>query len=78
MSCFCYRIIESKNPAFPKDAAIYGPLGWRTHTVFNPNITRYPFLIPSYILPSFGDLPVMPLIRLILILPMMNFISYSD
>ena len=53
-----YRIIESRNPTFPKDAIIYGSLGWRTHTVFNPNITQYPFLIPSYILPSFADLPV--------------------
>lgn len=53
-----YRIIESKNSAFPKDAIIYGTLGWRTHTVFNPNVTQDPFSIPAYILPSFGDLPV--------------------
>lgn len=33
-------------------------MGWRTHTVFNPNITHDPFTIPPYILPSFGDLPV--------------------
>lgn len=33
-------------------------MGWRTHTIFNPNITQDPFTIPPYILPSFGDLPV--------------------
>lgn len=50
------RVLESKNPAFPKDSIICGTLGWRTHSVFNPkDITDW---LPPYIVPSLGDLPL--------------------
>lgn len=38
---------------YTKDAIIYATLGWRTHTIFNPNTKD-----DTYILPSFGKLPL--------------------
>lgn len=33
-----------------------GSFGWRTHTIFNPQTEKVS--TPSYVLPSFGDLPI--------------------
>ncbi|XP_034941748.1 prostaglandin reductase 1-like [Chelonus insularis] len=54
------KIIESKNPKFPVGKRIHDHLGWRTHTIINPDapIDRSLGNIPSYIVPDFGDLPV--------------------
>ncbi|XP_031627908.1 prostaglandin reductase 1-like [Contarinia nasturtii] len=51
------KVIESKNSAYPKDALVCGYLGWRTHTIFNPNEVSGDDAIKTYILPSFGGLP---------------------
>lgn len=50
------RVLESKHPEFPKDAIVCGSFGWRTHTIFNPQTEKVS--VPSYVLPSFGDLPI--------------------
>ncbi|XP_049873137.1 prostaglandin reductase 1-like [Pectinophora gossypiella] len=54
------RITESKNKDYPAGSWIMGHLGWRTHTIVNPEedakrCAQKPFL---YRLPDFGDLPV--------------------
>lgn len=36
---------------------IYAHIGWRTHTVFNPN-SNNDHIVNTYILPSFGDYPL--------------------
>lgn len=51
-----FRVLESENTKFPKDAIVYGSFGWRTHAIFNPATEKV--LIPSYVLPSFGELPI--------------------
>ena len=33
----CYRVIESKNENYPVGKLILASLGWRTHTVCNPD-----------------------------------------
>lgn len=52
------RVTDSKNPTFPKGSFIYGTLGWRTHTVFNPDDENDNFLMRPYVLQSFDDLPL--------------------
>ncbi|XP_017888530.1 prostaglandin reductase 1-like isoform X2 [Ceratina calcarata] len=54
------KIIESRNPEYPVGKRIVGYLGWRTHTVVNPQISSssddtFAFEKP-YILPDIGDL----------------------
>ncbi|XP_072758445.1 prostaglandin reductase 1 [Anoplolepis gracilipes] len=52
------KIVESKNPNYPVGKRIVGYLGWRTHTIVNPNITDDDMLLEQpYILPDIGDLP---------------------
>lgn len=48
------KVIESKNPAFPEGANIFGQFGWRTHTVCNPAKLKTDL---PYVLPDFGSLP---------------------
>lgn len=50
------KVLESKNPAFPVGASIFGQFGWRTHTVCNP-ATKQQHDLP-YVLPDFGTFPV--------------------
>lgn len=58
--CHCslirFRVLESKHPKFPKGALVCGSYGWRTHSIFNPDTEKAS--IPSYVLPSFGELPI--------------------
>lgn len=54
---FFFRVIDSKNSKFPKDAYVFGSFGWRTHTIFDPN-SKEETLLKPYVLPSFGKLPV--------------------
>lgn len=51
------KIIESKNSDFPVGKRIVGNLGWRTHTIVNPNSDDVIMLGKPYILPDIGDLP---------------------
>lgn len=51
------KIIESKNPDFPVGKRIVGYLGWRTHTILNPNIHQSFSEQKPYLLPDIGDLP---------------------
>lgn len=48
-----FRVIESRNSAYPVGSTIFGQFGWRTHTIFNPSEAKVP--IESYILPDFGE-----------------------
>lgn len=48
------KIIESKNPEFPVGKRILGYLGWRTHTIVNPQnfpggdlVNQKPILLPD-------------------------------
>lgn len=50
-------MIDSKNVDFPKGTFVYGMLGCRTNTIFNPKVAQDGFIKP-YILPSFGELPL--------------------
>ncbi|KAK2577980.1 hypothetical protein KPH14_008414 [Odynerus spinipes] len=53
------KIIESKNPDYPVGKRIVGYLGWRTHTVINPNMPPE-IELPSqkpYLISDIGDLP---------------------
>jgi prostaglandin reductase 1 len=52
------KITESKNPKFPVGKRVIGNLGWRTHTIVDPNIVEKDKEMPSntYILPNIGDL----------------------
>ncbi|KAG4075639.1 hypothetical protein HA402_003464 [Bradysia odoriphaga] len=50
------KVVDSKNPNYKVGDNIFGQLGWRTHTVFNPSTDAN--LLPPYVLPSFGDLPL--------------------
>lgn len=54
------KIVESKNPNYPVGKRVVGYLGWRTHTVFNPDAVVAEEQIMKdkpYIIPDFGDLP---------------------
>ncbi|XP_067214881.1 prostaglandin reductase 1 [Linepithema humile] len=52
------KIIESKNPDYPVGKRIVGSLGWRTHTIVNPEAGEVDKgTISPYILPDIGDLP---------------------
>jgi len=52
------KVIESKNPNFPVGKKIVGNLGWRTHTIVNPNADEDAMSLGKpYILPDIGDLP---------------------
>ncbi|XP_055586295.1 prostaglandin reductase 1-like [Uranotaenia lowii] len=49
------KVVESKNPAFPVGATVFGQFGWRTHTVCNPSKLERDF---PYVLPELpGSLP---------------------
>ena len=53
------KIIESKNSKFPVGRRILGRLGWRSHTIINPNdadITNF-LNQPPQLLPEIEDLP---------------------
>lgn len=50
------RVLESKNPNYKVGDYIFGQLGWRTHTIFNPSTGDY--ILPPYVLPSFGEYPL--------------------
>ncbi|KAJ6640884.1 Prostaglandin reductase 1, partial [Pseudolycoriella hygida] len=50
------KVLDSKHPNYKVGDNIFGQFGWRTHTVFNPSSDV--FLLPPYVLPSFGDLPL--------------------
>lgn len=43
-------MIDSKSDKFPKGVNLFGSFGWRSHTIFNANEDKDP-----YVLPSFGD-----------------------
>ncbi|XP_063825701.1 prostaglandin reductase 1-like [Ostrinia nubilalis] len=53
------KVTESRNPDYPVGAWVMGHFGWRTHTVVNPENSKFsnqkPYL---YRLPDFGELPV--------------------
>lgn len=52
------KIIESKNPDFPVGKKVVANIGWRTHTIINPNAkSNVDFLQSPLILPDLGDLP---------------------
>lgn len=53
------KIIESKNPDFPVGKRIVGYLGWRTHTIINPQRSEFEFLSQRPMLVSdIGNLPL--------------------
>lgn len=45
------KVIDSKNPKYPKDSYVFGSYGWRTHTIVNNEETS------TYLLPDFGKVP---------------------
>uniref|UniRef100_A0A8D8CVF9 Prostaglandin reductase 1 n=1 Tax=Culex pipiens TaxID=7175 RepID=A0A8D8CVF9_CULPI len=47
-------VLESRNPAFPVGASVFGQFGWRTHTVCDPSKDTSG---KPYVLPDFGSLP---------------------
>lgn len=49
------KIIESKHAKYPVGSYVVGSFGWRTHTVYNPDVKTDS---PSYLLPELGNLPV--------------------
>lgn len=49
-------MIETKNSAFPIGSYVFAHVGWRTHTVVDPNGNFIGDQKP-YILPDFGKLP---------------------
>lgn len=52
------KIIETKNPKFPVGKRVVGNMGWRTHTIINPNDpAENAFQQHPYIFPDIGDLP---------------------
>lgn len=51
------KIVESKNPEYPVGKRIVAYLGWRTHTIINPNASdKNEMNQNAYILPDLGDL----------------------
>ncbi|XP_032680454.1 prostaglandin reductase 1-like [Odontomachus brunneus] len=52
------KIVESKNPKYPIGKRIVGYLGWRTHTIIDPNMKEDENFMNrnEYILPDIGDL----------------------
>lgn len=53
---FISRVIESKNDKFPIGSLLVGYLGWRTHTVVNPDIRSKNFMEEITQLPELGSL----------------------
>lgn len=47
-----YSVLESRNDKFKVGDHIYGSFGWRTHTVFNPDLRKD--AIPVFVLPPLG------------------------
>ena len=45
------KIIESKNPRFPKNAYVFGHFGWQTHIMINPDYNSNAHI---YLLPDLG------------------------
>lgn len=50
------KIIQSKNKDFAVGERVVANVGWRSHTVVDPNSEEY-LGQPPYILPDFGSLP---------------------
>lgn len=46
------RVLESRNDKFKVGDHVYGSFGWRTHTVFNPDMRKD--AIPVFVLPPLG------------------------
>lgn len=55
-----YRIIESRNQAFPVDKYVVGNFGWKTHTIGSDNFgdNKGPASAPPRVLPDYGSLPL--------------------
>lgn len=51
-------MIQSKNDDFPDGAYVYGSLGWRTHSIFNPKTPDEELLVKPHILQTYGDYPI--------------------
>ena len=49
-----FRVTDSKNEKFPKGSIVFAQVGWRTHTLINPDELQGANL---YILPDLGGLP---------------------
>jgi prostaglandin reductase 1 len=54
-SNFYFRVLDSRNKKFPIDSIVYALVGWRSHTVVNPDDFAKNNLS---VLPDFGGLPV--------------------
>ncbi|XP_046742912.1 prostaglandin reductase 1-like [Diprion similis] len=50
------KIIASKNKDYPVGKRVVANVGWRTHTIIDPNSKEH-FGQPPYVLPDFGTLP---------------------
>ncbi|EFX71508.1 hypothetical protein DAPPUDRAFT_308833 [Daphnia pulex] len=50
------KVVESKNDKFPIGSLLVGYLGWRTHTVINPDIKSKNFMEEITQLPELGSL----------------------
>jgi prostaglandin reductase 1 len=53
------KIIESKHSKFPIGKRIVGYMGWRSHTVLNPDALETQDIVMTekpYLIPDFGDL----------------------
>jgi len=51
------EIIETKNKDYPVGRRIVGHLGWRTHTIVNPNQKGDDLSHTPYVVPDLGNLP---------------------
>lgn len=50
-----FRVIDSRNKKFPINAIVYALVGWRTHTIVNPdNFVKNNL----FVMPDFGGLPL--------------------
>lgn len=50
---FFFRIIASRNEKYSVGKYVTGSFGWRTHTVFNPDVQpNQPGLLPVTLLPD--------------------------
>uniref|UniRef100_A0A336LLS4 Prostaglandin reductase 1 n=1 Tax=Culicoides sonorensis TaxID=179676 RepID=A0A336LLS4_CULSO len=49
------KVIESKNEKFTVGSYLYGHFGWRTHTIFNPDVKD--IFGEPYLLPDWSPLP---------------------
>ncbi|XP_013164679.1 PREDICTED: prostaglandin reductase 1-like isoform X1 [Papilio xuthus] len=53
------KIIASRNDKYPVGGYVSGYFGWRTHTIYNPNIIiAKADLLPTYLLPDMSPYPV--------------------